>query len=86
MKSSLVRGPAPIKEGNTAMTVTLIKAIHDIEGRMHKPGERARVIRQWHRANFDARSLYKVTFDDGSAGDVFEDEVEFLIQAEAAAQ
>jgi multidrug efflux system membrane fusion protein len=36
------------------MIVTLIKAIHDIGGRMHTLGERARVCR-WHRANFDAR-------------------------------
>lgn len=68
------------------MIVTLIKPIHDIGGRMHTLGERARVVRQWHRANCDARCLFKVTFEDGSTGAAFEDELQVLTEAEAAAQ
>ena len=53
---------------------------------MHTLGERARVVRQRHRANFEAQYIFKVTFEDGSTGAAFEDELQVLTEAEAAAQ
>jgi hypothetical protein len=68
------------------MTRTLIRPVHDSEGKLHKPGELVRITHQWPRADFDARSIFKVTFEDGSKGAIFEDEVDLSIHIEAAAQ
>jgi hypothetical protein len=68
------------------MTRTLIRPVHDTEGKMHKPGELGRIAHQGPRARFDLQNIIKVTFKDGSRVAVFEDEVDLSTHTEAAVQ
>jgi hypothetical protein len=68
------------------VTRTLIRPVHDTEGKMHKPGELVRIAHLRPQADFDARNIFKVTFKDGSKDAVFEDEVDLSAHTEAAVQ
>jgi hypothetical protein len=58
------------------MTALLSKSIRDAQGRLHKRDERLTIVSRLPRADFDARPLLKVRFEDESTGVVSSEEVE----------
>lgn len=60
------------------MTGHLCRSIRDAEGRLHKRDERLTIVYRLTRADFDARALLKVRFEDGSVGVAFSEEVKLL--------
>jgi hypothetical protein len=66
------------------MTGHLCTSIRDSEGRLHKRDERLTIVHRLPRADFDARALLKVRFEDGSVGVAFSEEVEFSSLSESS--
>jgi hypothetical protein len=60
------------------MTALLSKPIRDAYGRLHKREEPLTMVSLLPRGDFDTRTLLKVSFQDGSTGLVFAEEVELF--------
>jgi hypothetical protein len=57
------------------MLAILIKPVRDNCGRWHKVGEHVAPVSIVKRAEFDARLLINVVFEDGAHGALFSDEM-----------
>jgi hypothetical protein len=57
------------------MLATLIKPVRDNGGRWHKVGEHVAPVSMTKRAEFDARLLINVVFENGAHGALFSDEM-----------
>jgi len=58
------------------MLATLVKPVRDNCGHWHRIGEHAARLSAVQRADFDARLLINVAFEDGAHGLVFSDEID----------
>jgi hypothetical protein len=58
------------------MRATLIKPVRDNCGCWHKAGEHVALVSMNGRAEFDARLLIKVVFENGAHGALFSDEIQ----------
>ena len=61
------------------MLATLVKPVRDNCGCWHKVGEQVAPVSTAKRAEFDARLLINVVFEDGAHGALFCDEIQLRI-------
>jgi hypothetical protein len=60
------------------MLATLIKPVRDNSGSWHKVGEHVTPVSMGKRAEFDARLLINVVFENGRHGAVFSEEIQIV--------
>jgi hypothetical protein len=61
------------------MLAILIKPVRDNCGRWHKVGEHVALVSMNVRAEFDARLLINVVFENGAHGALFSDEIQLRL-------